>query len=190
MGDPSFPGGVEMEVRVKPYCLRRDEGESIWMFDALDTIKASAYHTDGSFTLVEFLDFQNSAVPLHVNDRWDSGFYILQGEYTFIVAEETISAPPGVWIFIPRNTPHAWRCDSAQGRLLNLTVPGGFEGFYRDVGERVTDRGQLPAKSEPDVEVLSNTAAQHGIRIVGPPPAYRHAELPVDGVARNDTLSE
>jgi hypothetical protein len=24
---------------------------------------------------VEFLDFEGSSVPLHVNDRWDSGFY-------------------------------------------------------------------------------------------------------------------
>jgi hypothetical protein len=51
-----------------------------------------------------------------------------------------------------------------------MTVPGGFEGFYRQTGESVPDRTQLPARSEPDVQALSSTAAQYGIRIVGPPP--------------------
>jgi hypothetical protein len=40
------------------------------MFDALDTIKAGAERTGGGFSVVEFLDFEGSSVPLHVNNRW------------------------------------------------------------------------------------------------------------------------
>lgn len=156
---------------MNPYWLCRGEGEQIWMFDALDTIKASTDHTDGSFTLFEFFDFQGSAVPLHLNDRWDRGFYVLQGEYIFVVGDENISASPGAWVFVPRNTLHAWRCESAEGRLLNVTVPGGFERFYREVGEGVIDPTHLPPRREPEIESLSNVAAQHGITITGPPPS-------------------
>lgn len=155
---------------MKPYRLGSDEGDAIWMFDSLDTIKADADQTGGSFSLVEFLDFQDSAVPLHVNDCWDAGFYILDGEYTFLIGEGTTPASPGTWIFVPRKTPHAWRCDSPEARLLSLTVPGGFEGFYREVGENVSDRRQLPPRSEPNVEALSSVAARYGIAIIGPPP--------------------
>jgi quercetin dioxygenase-like cupin family protein len=155
---------------MKPYSLAREEGDAVWMFDALDTIKADAGQTDGRFSVVEFLDFEGSSVPLHVNDRWDRGFYVLDGEYVFVVGDETVPASAGTWVFVPRNTRHAWRCASAEGRLLNLTVPGGFEEFYRKVGERVTDRTQLPPRREPDVEALSETASQHGVAIVGPPP--------------------
>ena len=155
---------------MKAYSLDREQGEAIWMFDALDTIKADADQTAGGFTAVEFLDFEGSAVPLHVNDRWDAGFYILDGEYTFVIGNDALDASPGTWIFVPRNTPHAWRCDSAEGRVFSLTVPGGFEGFYRQVGDAVTDRAQLPARREPDVEALSTVAAQYGIAIIGPPP--------------------
>jgi hypothetical protein len=35
----------------------------------LDTIKADAEGTGGGFTVVEFLDFEGSSVPVHVNDR-------------------------------------------------------------------------------------------------------------------------
>jgi hypothetical protein len=74
---------------MKPYALGSDEGEAIWMFDSLDTIKAGAEQTGGGFAVVEFLDFEGSSVPLHVNDRWDTGFYILDGAYTFAIADDT-----------------------------------------------------------------------------------------------------
>jgi mannose-6-phosphate isomerase-like protein (cupin superfamily) len=155
---------------MKAYVLARDEGEAIWMFDSLDTIKADTDQTGGGFGVVEFLDFQDSSVPLHVNDRWDRGFYVLDGEYVFVIGEDTVTARPGAWIFVPRQTPHAWRCASAQGRVLTVSVPGGFEGFYREVGEQVTDRAELPDPAEPDVDALSDTAGRYGITIVGPPP--------------------
>lgn len=87
-----------------------------------------------------------------------------------MVADETVAAPPGSWVYVPRRAPHAWRCESTGGRLLSVTVPGGFERFYGEAAERVADRTRLPARSEPDVEVLSSAAARYGIRIVGPPP--------------------
>jgi quercetin dioxygenase-like cupin family protein len=154
-----------------PYSIARDEGEALWVFDALDTIKATADQTGGSFSVVEFLDYEGSSVPLHVNDSWDRGFYILEGDYTFIVKENRIAGSSGTWVFVPQGTPHAWRCDSPQGRLLNITAPGGFEEFYREVGKSVTDRNDMPPRSAPDVRTLTSTASRYGIRIIGPPPS-------------------
>jgi mannose-6-phosphate isomerase-like protein (cupin superfamily) len=155
---------------MEPYVLRRDEGAAIWMFDALDTIKADSSRTGGSFTFFEFLDFEGSTVPLHSNERWDRGFYVLEGRYTFVIQDAVYSTSPGTWIFVPRNVVHAWRCDSPEGKLLNVTVPAGFEEFYREVGQSLTDRGKLPDKTAPDLSVVSPAAAKHGVRIVGPPP--------------------
>lgn len=155
---------------MRTYVLGRDEGPAVWMFDALDTIKADADQTGGRFTLFEFLDFEGSTVPLHFNERWDRGFYVLEGNYTFFIGDDVRPAPHGTWIFVPRTTPHAWRCDSPEGRLLNVVVPGGFEGFYREVGESVPDRRELPPRSEPDIGAVSAVAAKYGVMIVGPPP--------------------
>lgn len=174
----SFDRLGERLRRMEPYALASNEGQAVWMFDALDTIKADADQTEGGFSVVEFRDFEGSSVPLHINDRWDRGFYILEGQYTFVIGEEAVAAEPGTWIFVPRKTPHAWRCDSKEGRLFNVTVPGGFEDFYRQVGETVTDRTRLPDITEPDVEALSDTAKQHGISIVGPPPDVSRPSRP------------
>jgi quercetin dioxygenase-like cupin family protein len=155
---------------MKPYYHGPGGGDAVWMFDALDTIKADAATTGGSFSLFELQDSNGSTVPLHVNDRWDRGFYVLEGEYTFVLGDESVAASRGTWVFAPRGTPLAWRCDSAEGRVLNVTVPGGFEGFYREVGQSVADRTRVPARMEPDVEALSTAASRHGISIIGPPP--------------------
>ena len=161
---------------MKPYALGREEGEAIWMFDSLDTIKADAEQTGGGFTVVEFLDFEASSVPLHVNDRWDTGFYILDGEYTFVIADDTVAVSPGAWVYVPRRTPHAWRCDSAGGRLLNVTVPGGFDGFYRQAGETVPDRSQLPARREPNVSRPLSTGG--AVRHTGSSTSARRINVP------------
>jgi hypothetical protein len=77
--------------------LGREEGQAIWMLDAQDTIKADAERTGGGFSVVEFLDFEGSSVPLHVNDRWGTGFCVLEGAYSFVIADETVAASVGWW---------------------------------------------------------------------------------------------
>lgn len=71
--------------------------------------KAEADQTGGSFSAVEFLDADGSAVPLHVNDGRDAGFYVLAGDYTFIVGDDAVAASVGTWVFVPRGVVHAWR---------------------------------------------------------------------------------
>ncbi len=47
---------------------------------------------------MESLDFEGSSVPLHVNARWDTGFYILDSEYAVVIADDTVAALPGRWV--------------------------------------------------------------------------------------------
>ena len=54
--------------------------------------------------------------------------------------------------------------------IHKLKGASGQVRFYRQVGENVIDRTRLPEKKAPDVQALSETAAEHGITIVGPPP--------------------
>ena len=109
-----------------PYWLDRDEGEALWMFDVLDTIKASADQTGNSFTLVETINFGGTGPPLHVHDRFDRGLYVVEGEYTVVVGDKSIRARAGTWIFVPRSVPHTWRCDSSEGESWLCSCPGAL----------------------------------------------------------------
>jgi len=72
--------------------------------------------------------------PSHVHQNEDELFYVLEGEHVFEVGGEEFRLGPGGFAFGPRGIPHAQRrVVPGQGRLLILTVPGGFDGFFRDL---------------------------------------------------------
>ena len=144
------------------------DGEAIWMFDSLDTIKADSGQTDGAFAVVEFLEFNGSGPPTHVHAR-TVGIYVLEGEVTFSLAGDRTEAVAGTWICAPPGTELAWTCRSPTCRMLAITAPGGFEDFYREVGVPVPDRSKLPGRTDPDVGQLSAVARKYDATIVGPP---------------------
>ena len=70
----------------------------------LATIKATAEQTGGHYTLVEILAPEGEGV-LHVHHFEDEGFYIIEGEMTFFVGDQTIKAQPGSFLFGQRTSP-------------------------------------------------------------------------------------
>jgi mannose-6-phosphate isomerase-like protein (cupin superfamily) len=72
--------------------------------------------------------------PRHVHTNEDELFFVLEGEHVIEVGDEEHRVGPGGTVFAPRGIPHAQRRGvPGEGRLLILTVPGGFEGFFREL---------------------------------------------------------
>jgi mannose-6-phosphate isomerase-like protein (cupin superfamily) len=116
------------------YKLEGDGGERLRFGEVEVVIKASADTTGGAFTLFE----ENEPVdtPLHVHENEDELFYVLEGEHLFQVGDQEFRADPGGLVFAPRGVPHAQRRVAPRtGRILVLTSPAGFEGFFRDLAE-------------------------------------------------------
>jgi oxalate decarboxylase/phosphoglucose isomerase-like protein (cupin superfamily) len=54
-------------------------------------------------------------------------FYVLEGEFLFLVGERQVSAPPGTFVFIPRGTVHAAKViGSEPGKVLAAYIPGAW----------------------------------------------------------------
>jgi mannose-6-phosphate isomerase-like protein (cupin superfamily) len=97
-------------------------------------VKASAETTGGSLSVFE--ENQPVDTPLHVHEREDELFYVLEGEHVFQVGEREHRAGPGELIFAPRGIPHSQRRVVPRvGRTLVLTAPGGLEGFFRELAD-------------------------------------------------------
>ena len=95
-------------------------------------VKASADTTGGAFTIFEENDPVDT--PLHVHQHEDELFYVLEGEHVFQVGQKEFRAGPGGLVFAPRGVPHAQRrVVPRAGRVLVLTSPAGFEGFFREL---------------------------------------------------------
>ena len=149
------------------------EGEAWWWFGNLATIKAIGEQTGGRYSLVEILAPEGDGV-LHVHHFEDEGYYILEGEMTFYIGEETIKAQPGSFLFGPKDVPHAFRVDSGPARLLFIFSPAGMEGFIRESSEPARSLSIPPQPEEPpdeaEMEQLAVLAARYGGEILGPAP--------------------
>ena len=150
------------------------EGEAWWWFGLLATIKATGEQTGGRYSLVEILAPDGYEAVLHVHHQEDEGFYILEGEMTFYVGDQTIKAQPGSFLFGPKEVPHAFTVDSGPARVLFVLSPAGFENLVREMGEPARELTIPPqAEAPPDeaeMQRMAAIAARHGNEILGPPP--------------------
>jgi mannose-6-phosphate isomerase-like protein (cupin superfamily) len=114
--------------------LEAEGGEHLRFGEVEVVVKASADTTGGAFTIFE----ENKPVDtrLHVHDNEDELFYVLEGEHIFQVGDQEFQTGPGGLVFAPRGVPHAQRrVVPRTGRILVLTSPAGFEGFFRELAE-------------------------------------------------------
>ena len=113
-------------------------GERLRFGEVEILVKVSADATGGAFTLFE--ENQPVDTPLHVHEREDELFYVLEGEHVFQVGEREHHAGPGDLVFAPRGVPHSQRrVVPREGRTLVLTSPGGLEGFFRELAQAHSD---------------------------------------------------
>ena len=115
------------------FALDGDAGERLVFGPVTILVRASAERTGGAFTLFEEVP-PLVDTPLHVHERDDELFYVLEGEHVFQVGDEELRAGPGGVVFAPKGVPHSQRrVVPGAGRLLIQTSPAGFDGFFREL---------------------------------------------------------
>ena len=155
---------------LKPVAVRSGEGEARWWFGALAEIKATAADTGGQMTIVEVTEHPGAEAPLHVHHRDDEGFWILEGDLTFEVGDETIEASAGDYVFGPRDIPHRFTVGDRGCRMLFIMVPGGMEDLIRATSEPAPARTLPPlSEEEPspeEIEGLKAIIKEHGYELL------------------------
>jgi quercetin dioxygenase-like cupin family protein len=148
-----------------------DTQTAVWFLGALSQVRVSGEQTGGAFALRDNLARRGNASPVHVHDRDDETFFVLDGELRVIVGEDDHAAGPGTVAVLPRRLRHAYVVTSATARFLTLHTPGGFEQFAAEVGEPAQAPTLPPEPAgPPDPTALAQAAARHGITILAPPP--------------------
>jgi quercetin dioxygenase-like cupin family protein len=153
-----------------PLAVRKDEGEARWWFGALAEIKATAADTGGLMSIVEVTEHPGAEAPLHVHHRDDEGFWILEGEVTFEVGDQTIEATAGDYVFGPRDIPHRFTVGDRGCRMLFILVPCGIEDVIRATSEPATSRTLPPPPDEEptaeEIEGLKAIVNEHGYELL------------------------
>ncbi len=154
----------------EPIALAPGEGEVLWGFGTLATLKATAETSDGRVAVLEQLAPRGAGSPLHVHHREDEWFYVLEGALTLWVGGRVVDAPAGSFVYGPRDIPHTFVVASEEARFLLVAEPAGFEAFFRAAGEPAARPEIPPVPTEPpDIAGLTALAADYGIEILGPP---------------------
>ena len=142
-----------------------------WFLNSLNIVLATMESTGGAYSMVHHTAPPGHATPYHLHHEEDEAFYVLDGEFTFILDGKKNVIGPGGYIFLPRGIPHGIRCSgAAPSVMLILAMPGtGFVGMMTEMAEPAKER-VLPQPTTPDFEKLTRLCAKYKIDILGPLP--------------------
>ena len=103
-------------------------GEQTMSSTFATTVLLRSEHSDGALSVMENrMPAGAPGPPLH-HHAFDEAFYVLEGELTFKVEEEIVTAGPGECAFAPRGIVHTLaNLSDAPARYLLICTPAGFE---------------------------------------------------------------
>ena len=153
---------------LEPLVTAAGQGEARWWLGMLAEIKVTAAQTGGLLSILEITNPPNMAGPLHVHHREDEGFWILEGDATIEVGDQTIEAHTGDFVFGPRDIPHRYAVGPDGCRMLFIVTPGGFEDMVREMSVPAQSRTlPPPSDEEPDWARIAAIAKAYGNELLG-----------------------
>jgi quercetin dioxygenase-like cupin family protein len=122
---------------------------------------AGAGQTDGQFSVVRYTI--TTEVYTHIHELEDESIYLLDGEITVTVGDNTYDLEPGAFIFMPKGIPHSIVPRSESWRGLTVSVPGGP---FQDCMEELLAFQKAGNQLTP--EAMIEIQGKHGVRNVSP----------------------
>lgn len=157
------------------------DAPAYWGVDILWLILATGETTNGQYSLMEQICPENSGPPPHTHTQREM-FYILEGEITFVVGDETITAGAGSFVNVPPDTVHSFRVDTETARVLNSYTPAGFERLIIETS-RPAEARTLPPKGLPpmagvDMGTMRRVSEEVGMKWLDVPDVLRDTKDP------------
>jgi len=139
----------------------------LWVLGELVTRKVASEQTGGAYSIFEVVSQPQGGPPPHIQHREDECFYVLEGEYEFLVEGRTLRMPAGSLLYVPKGNLHAHKnVGEGTSRMLVSQTPGGLhERFFAELDGAA--KGTLsPGPEEPaNVQRIGTIAAKYGIEI-------------------------
>jgi len=131
-------------------------------------VKISSHDTGGAYAVMEASTPPSSGPPLHLHQREDEWWYILEGNFLFEIDDNSVHAGPGDTVFAPRGSRHTFQnIGTALARTLVTVVPGGLDLFFQEVDATV------PSDTLPDPAVILPIFRKYRLELLGPPLSKR-----------------
>lgn len=141
-----------------------------WFFDEVTRVASSSTPADEA-AIVERHAAAGAMAPLHVRGV-DESHLVIDGEISFFVGDETVTARAGEVVVAPRGVARTFRVESEPGaRWLVVTRVRSLQR-YSDFGRAVSRPVACPESGWPSPEdeaAVTAIAGANGIELLGPP---------------------
>ena len=109
-------------------------------------IKVLSSETDYKYTVLDIFHPPNLGPALHIHPKGSETFYIVDGNYRFIVDGKLIENKPGDTVFVPKDTPHRFEVGAEGGHAIVISPPE-LEFYFFNVSELLV-KGQISYEEE------------------------------------------
>ena len=126
--------------------LDAGQGRSVSLRGTRVEFKVESDSAAGS-SLTEWEALPGFDTGLHVHERLEETWYLLDGELEFRVGGETFTAGAGATVFVPPHVPHAFaNRGDANARFLMTMSPPGHDRYFDELADVLATPG--PPNSE------------------------------------------
>ncbi|MBC6459213.1 cupin domain-containing protein [Actinomadura sp. HBU206391] len=169
MDVPSAPA-----VRVVP----PGGGDSVAIPGFGSVFKLYSRDNNGEVAIMEHPFAVGTITAPHRHTREDEHSIVLEGQIGFRSDADEVVLGPGGYITKPRGQMHAmWNAGAAPGRIVEVITPGGFENYFRELGELLTSVGPAAGVKLHETPEFTELATRYGL-------TYGHPDWLDDVVAR------
>lgn len=145
-----------------------DQGRTVGVVGDIYRVLVTGAETGGRYATIEATVLPGGGPPPHVHSREDETFYVLEGEVTFQIGEETVVAKPGTFVHMPIGQPHAFKNETERAaKMLISFAPAGLEDYFFEIGQPL--ESELPPRStQEEIQKLLAVAPRYGLEIMVP----------------------
>jgi mannose-6-phosphate isomerase-like protein (cupin superfamily) len=146
--------------------VKRGEGQAYWVLGDHVEFKIPAGAGGGRFTLAQTITVPGGGPPPHLHHNEDEVFYIVDGNFEFLVGQTLVPAPPGSLIFAPRNLTHQFRnLGPGRGTFICWVQPARFESFIGELGTAAAGVVDPPPVTPELMDKLARLCQVYGLEI-------------------------
>jgi quercetin dioxygenase-like cupin family protein len=143
-----------------------------WMSNSTLEVLVDSAVSNGQVLIMRSDTARGNGVPVHVHQREDEIFLLLNGALTVWAGDKRRELSGGGVAFLPRGIPHTYFVTSQIATILEVIAPGGLEQAFREAGWDLRTPPPDDWACTPDA--VAAAMAKMGCAILGPPPSSAH----------------